>query len=127
MASGKDQSSLFYAGMVGLMDPPRNGCRQSIEIVQNANVSVKMITGDALETATSIGKNYTFLILFFILILGARLNIYKNGDNCLSGIQMDELTEMDLERCIRNVSIFYRVSPRHKVLSDILCKNKFKF
>ncbi|KAL3124146.1 hypothetical protein niasHT_004735 [Heterodera trifolii] len=100
MACGKDMNSLHYAGLVGIMDPPRPGCRQSIETVQNAGVSVKMVTGDALETAISIGT---------------RLNIFNSGDNTLSGAQIDELTDMDLERLIRGVSIFYRSSPRHKL------------
>jgi len=55
MARGSDMRSLYYAGLVGILDPPRPGCRQSIEIVQSAGVSVKMVTGDGLETATSIG------------------------------------------------------------------------
>jgi Ca2+-transporting ATPase len=55
MASGADMNSLYYAGLVGLLDPPRTGCRESIETVQSAGVSVKMITGDSLDTATSIG------------------------------------------------------------------------
>ncbi|KAL3121059.1 hypothetical protein niasHT_005319 [Heterodera trifolii] len=100
MACGKDMNSLHYVGLVGIMDPPRSGCRQSIEMVQNAGVSVKMVTGDALETAISIGT---------------RLNIFNSGDNTLSGAQIDELTDMDLERLIRGVSIFYRSSPRHKL------------
>lgn len=41
--------------MVGIMDPPRPGVAESIEIVQSAGVKVKMVTGDALETACSIG------------------------------------------------------------------------
>uniref|UniRef100_A0A914I672 P-type Ca(2+) transporter n=1 Tax=Globodera rostochiensis TaxID=31243 RepID=A0A914I672_GLORO len=100
MACGKDMYSLYYAGLVGIMDPPRPGCRQSIETVQDAGVSVKMVTGDALETAISIGS---------------RLNIFSSGDNTLSGSQIDELSDMELERLIRGVSIFYRSSPRHKL------------
>lgn len=100
MACGQDMNSLFYAGLVAILDPPRPGCAQSIETVQLASVSVKMVTGDAMETATSIG---------------ARLRIYQPGDACLSGTQMDELSDLELERIIRAVSIFYRSSPRHKL------------
>ncbi|KAF7639066.1 Calcium-transporting ATPase [Meloidogyne graminicola] len=98
MARGSDIRSLYYAGLVGIMDPPRPGCRQSIEIVQSAGVSVKMVTGDGLETATSI-----------------RLGIHQQNDNCLSGPQIDSLTDFELEQCIRSVTIFYRSSPRHKL------------
>lgn len=52
-------NSLYYAGMVGILDPPRPGCRESIEVVQSSGVSVKMITGDSAETASSIGKCLT--------------------------------------------------------------------
>ena len=55
VASGRDMSSLYYAGMVGILDPPRTGCKESVEIVQSAGVLVKMITGDSIETACSIG------------------------------------------------------------------------
>lgn len=51
--------SLSYAGVVGIFDPPRAGCVEAIEVVQEAGVSVKMITGDSLETACSIGKLLT--------------------------------------------------------------------
>uniref|UniRef100_A0A1I8AYW9 Calcium-transporting ATPase n=1 Tax=Meloidogyne hapla TaxID=6305 RepID=A0A1I8AYW9_MELHA len=100
MARGSDMRSLYYAGLVGIMDPPRPGCRQSIEIVQSAGVSVKMVTGDGLETATSIG---------------IRLGLHQQNDNCLSGPQIDDLTDLELEQCIRSVTIFYRASPRHKL------------
>ncbi|KAE9550846.1 hypothetical protein FO519_005950 [Halicephalobus sp. NKZ332] len=100
VASGKDMSSLTYAGLIGILDPPRPGCKDSVEIVQSAGVSVKMITGDARETACSIG---------------ARLQIYHSSDSCLSGEQIDEMTDHDLELVIKSVVIFYRASPRHKL------------
>ncbi|KAI1728840.1 e1-E2 ATPase domain-containing protein [Ditylenchus destructor] len=100
MACGKDMNSLYYVGMVGIMDPPRPGCRESIETVQSAGVNVKMVTGDAIETACNIGL---------------KLNLYRLGDTCLSGTQIDEMSDMDLERVIRPVSIIYRASPRHKL------------
>lgn len=46
---------------------------------------------------------------------GIRLNIFKQGDTTLSGAQIDELSDLDIERLIRAVSIFYRASPRHKL------------
>uniref|UniRef100_A0A914LZI5 Calcium-transporting ATPase n=1 Tax=Meloidogyne incognita TaxID=6306 RepID=A0A914LZI5_MELIC len=100
MARGSDMRSLYYAGLVGILDPPRPGCRQSIEIVQSAGVSVKMVTGDGLETATSIG---------------IRLGLHKQNDNCLSGPQIDDLKDSELEQLIQSVTIFYRASPRHKL------------
>uniref|UniRef100_A0A915DEQ0 Calcium-transporting ATPase n=1 Tax=Ditylenchus dipsaci TaxID=166011 RepID=A0A915DEQ0_9BILA len=100
MACGKDMNSLYYAGCVGILDPPRPGCRESIDTVQSAGVSVKMITGDSQETACSIG---------------ARLHLYQPGMNCLSGAQMDEMSDLNLEKIIKVVTIFYRASPKHKL------------
>ena len=41
--------------------------------------------------------------------------MFKPGDSCLSGAQIDELSDLELERVIRGVAIFYRASPRHKL------------
>nr|CAD2151921.1 unnamed protein product [Meloidogyne enterolobii] len=69
MARGSDMRSLYYDGLVGILDPPSPGCLQLIELVQSAGVSVKMVTGDGLETATSIG---------------IRLGLHRQNDICLS-------------------------------------------
>nr|CTP82031.1 BMA-PMR-1 [Brugia malayi] len=100
LAYGYNERELCYAGMVGIVDPPRPGVAESIEIVQSAGVKVKMVTGDALETACSIG---------------AHLKLFTEGDACLSGFEMDRMTDLDLERVIKSVTIFYRSSPKHKL------------
>jgi len=70
MARGSDMRSLYYDGLVGILDPPSPGCLQLIELVQSAGVSVKMVTGYGLETATSIGIFFSFkFILNFYYIL----------------------------------------------------------
>uniref|UniRef100_A0A915Q3G5 Calcium-transporting ATPase n=1 Tax=Setaria digitata TaxID=48799 RepID=A0A915Q3G5_9BILA len=100
LAHGYSERELFYAGMVGIMDPPRPGVAESIEIVQSAGVKVKMVTGDALETACSIGTH---------------LKLFTEGDICLSGPEIDRMTDLDLERVIKSVTVFYRSSPKHKL------------
>nr|CAD2202699.1 unnamed protein product [Meloidogyne enterolobii] len=100
MARGSDMRSLYYAGLVGILDPPRPGCLQSIEIVQSAGVSVKIVTGYGLETAKSIG---------------IRLGLYKQNIMWLSGPQIDDLKDSELEQLIQSVTIFYKASPRHKL------------
>ncbi|CAK5079868.1 unnamed protein product [Meloidogyne enterolobii] len=107
MARGSDMRSLYYAGLVGILDPPRPGCLQSIEIVQSAGVSVKIVTGYGLETAKSIGIS--------IISLSIRLGLYKQNDICLSGPQIDDLKDSELEQLIQNVTIFYKASSRHKL------------
>lgn len=63
MAIGSDMKSLHYAGFVGIIDPPRDGCRESIEMVKMADVDIKMITGDSVETACSMGSQK--IVIFF--------------------------------------------------------------
>ena len=55
MAYGPDMDNLVFVGMVGIIDPPRPGVRESIQCLKDGCVSVKMLTGDSQETAKAIG------------------------------------------------------------------------
>lgn len=57
MARGESLQELVYMGLVGICDPPRPFVRESIQTLQASGVKVKMVTGDAQETATAIGWN----------------------------------------------------------------------
>lgn len=57
MARGSDLQDLVYMGLVGICDPPREGVREAIQTLLQSGVMVKMVTGDAQETATAIGKH----------------------------------------------------------------------
>lgn len=56
MASGPELGKLTFLGLVGIIDPPRAGVREAVQVLFESGVSVKMITGDALETAVAIGS-----------------------------------------------------------------------
>lgn len=56
IAKGRSFQDLVYLGLVGITDPPRPLVRESIEVLQASGVRVKMVTGDAQETAVAIGK-----------------------------------------------------------------------
>ncbi|CAL2028126.1 unnamed protein product [Caenorhabditis brenneri] len=99
-ARGESMQSLMFLGMIGMMDPPRPGAADAISIVKASGVDVKLITGDAMETAQSIGQS---------------LGILSSSDSCLSGQQVDQMSDQDLELVIRQVTVFYRASPRHKL------------
>lgn len=58
IARGKSFQDLIYIGLVGITDPPRPLVRESIEILRQSGVSVKMVTGDSQETAVAIGKSF---------------------------------------------------------------------
>lgn len=55
LARGSSLQDLIYVGLVGICDPPRPHVRESISILINSGVKVKMVTGDAKETAAAIG------------------------------------------------------------------------
>lgn len=98
-ASGRNMSELVFAGMVGIIDPPRDGVADAILTLQATGTKVKMVTGDAEETAIAIAS---------------RLGLYSVGCQALSGDQIDTLDIGQLEHVIQQVTVFYRVSPRHK-------------
>ena len=55
LARGSSLQDLVYVGMVGICDPPRPNVRESITTLTNGGVTVKMVTGDAKETASAVG------------------------------------------------------------------------
>jgi Ca2+-transporting ATPase len=56
MAKGPTLSELIFVGMVGICDPPRPNVRESIQTLLQSGVQVKLVTGDAQETAVAIGE-----------------------------------------------------------------------
>nr|XP_012226173.1 PREDICTED: calcium-transporting ATPase type 2C member 1 isoform X2 [Linepithema humile]XP_012226174.1 PREDICTED: calcium-transporting ATPase type 2C member 1 isoform X2 [Linepithema humile] len=100
LARGSTLQDLIYVGFVGICDPPRPHVRESISILINSGVKVKMVTGDAKETAAAIAS------MIGLDTLHSRL---------LSGDEIDMMSEHQLEQCINNVSVFYRVTPKHKL------------
>jgi P-type Ca2+ transporter type 2C len=96
-------------GIVGIIDPPRAGVTDSIEILNASGVEVKMITGDAEETARSIG---------------ARLGLDLIGKTCLSGEVIEKMSISELESVVSNVAVFFRTSPRHKLNIIKALKNR---
>lgn len=62
LAKGKSLQDLVYMGIVGITDPPRPLVRESIEILRQSGVRVKMVTGDSQETAVAVGMYMYFFI-----------------------------------------------------------------
>ncbi|XP_067052107.1 calcium-transporting ATPase type 2C member 1-like isoform X2 [Acropora muricata] len=100
LAEGEDLHQLTFLGMVGLLDPPRPGVRDAVSTLLDSGVQVKMLTGDAKETALTIAE-----------ILG----LHTKGRLALSGEELETLDSFQLGDAVDQASVFYRVSPRHKV------------
>lgn len=118
-AFGSTMQSLTYAGIVGILDPPRPGVRESIQTVLGAGVLVKMITGDAEDTACTIGTAnlMTFIVASSSVCLytASRVGLFAYGSSSLSGDQIDKMSDHELEAVIGSVCVFYRAGPKHKL------------
>ncbi|KAK7791810.1 hypothetical protein R5R35_005115 [Gryllus longicercus] len=100
MARGNSLQDLVYMGLVGICDPPRPFVRESIQTLIQSGVMVKLVTGDAQETATAVAS--------MIGLDTIHLQV-------MSGDQIDTMSEHQFEQIVGNVSVFYRVTPRHKL------------
>ncbi|XP_050397748.2 calcium-transporting ATPase type 2C member 1 isoform X2 [Patella vulgata] len=100
MAYGPELNNLVFVGMVGIIDPPREGVREAVWTLLSSGVSIKMLTGDSEETAKAVG---------------ARLGLYSSGAASLSGDTLEKMELNDLRKIINQVGVFYRVTPRHKL------------
>jgi magnesium-transporting ATPase (P-type) len=93
------QDSLVLLGLVGLIDPPRQGAIESITKCHQAGIDVKMITGDHAVTSSAIGKQ-----------LGL-----QNSDKVLTGQDLDKISDAQLKSIVCDTGIFARTSPEHKL------------
>ena len=94
------ESNLTYIGMVGMIDPPREEAKEAVKKCKKAGIKTVMITGDHKITATAIAKE---------------LGILENEEEAITGTELEEMSQEDLEKNIRNYSVYARVSPEHKV------------
>lgn len=86
LARGHSMQDLVYLGIVGICDPPRPRVREAISTLQNAGVTVKLVTGDAKETATAVGWYTFFLSLNYQLTnsVHPQLENPRPGQSCYS-------------------------------------------
>lgn len=102
MASGPDPDALIFVGFQGMMDPPRPGVAAAIAQLHAGGIQVVMITGDSEQTAMSIARQ-----------LGIRVNSGPSG--CMTGKDIDLLSQRQLSDRITGVGVFARTTPRHKM------------
>ena len=94
------EKNLVFVGLIGMIDPPREGVKEAVRDCRNAGIKTVMITGDHIYTAKAIAKE---------------LDILKAGDKAITGAELDKMTQTQLERDIKSYSVFARVTPEHKV------------
>ena len=94
------EHDLTFIGVCGMIDPPRPEVMESIKTCKSAGIRTVMITGDHLVTAITIAKE---------------LGIYEEGNNAISGDELDEMTDDELDKVVSNTTVYARVSPKHKL------------
>ena len=94
------ENNLTFIGMVGMIDPPRQEAKVAVEKCKTAGIKTVMITGDHKITATAIARE---------------LGILENDDEAITGQDLENMTDEELEKNVRHYSVYARVSPEHKV------------
>jgi len=94
------ESDLIYVGMVGMIDPPRVEAKEAVSKCKRAGIKTVMITGDHKITAIAIAKE---------------LGILEKDDEAVTGAELEKMSQEDLEKNVKNYSVYARVSPEHKV------------
>lgn len=94
------EKNLIFAGLIGMIDPPRPEVKKAVETCVHAGIKPVMITGDHGLTAKAIAQE---------------LGIYKQGDLLMTGEELEKMPQEALCEQIQQYSVFARVSPEHKV------------
>ena len=94
------ENDLIFVGLIGMIDPPREGVKEAVQNCKRAGIKTVMITGDHIVTAKAIARE---------------INILEKDDLAITGDELDKLSKKELEKNIGKYSVFARVSPEHKV------------
>ena len=96
----QDEKDLVFCGLVGMIDPPRSEAIEAIRTCKSAGIRAVMITGDYRETAAAIAR---------------KLGIISTEKEVLTGAELNRMDDAQLNKAVKTVSVFARVSPEHKV------------
>lgn len=94
------ENGLTFLGLIGMIDPPRPEAKRAVEVCKQAGIKAIMITGDHIATASAIAKE---------------LGILCDGDRAITGKELDLMTDEELDREVKNIAVYARVSPENKI------------
>ena len=95
----KEENNLSFAGILGMIDPPRESVKKSVLLCKNAGIRPIMITGDSIDTATAIAKD---------------VGIISNDNEAILGSELDKYNDKELKNIVKKYSVYARVNPSHK-------------
>jgi Ca2+-transporting ATPase len=98
--SGELEQHLTLLGLVGMMDPPRDGVKEAVRACAEAQVRAVMITGDHKLTAVAIATE---------------LGLWDDGSVALTGTELEAMSDHDLEERLESVRVFARVTAAQKL------------
>lgn len=98
--SFEDEKDFIFLGLTAMMDPPREESKDAVESCIKAGIKPVMITGDHKITASAIAK---------------QIGILKDESEAIEGVELEKLSEQELKDSIKNISVYARVSPEHKI------------
>lgn len=94
------EEGMAFAGIVGMIDPPREESQQAVKEARAAGIRPIMITGDHALTATAIAKE---------------IDIFREGDKAMTGAEMQDISDEEFNEHIEDYSVYARVSPEDKI------------
>ncbi len=94
------EKDMIFVGLLGLSDPPRNSAIESIKICESAGIRLIMMTGDNPSTARAVAR---------------RIGILKDGTEMLTGAQLNDMSEEELEADLEKYTVYARITPDDKV------------
>ena len=94
------ENNLIFIGVAGSMDPPRPEVKDAVMKCKLAGIKPVMITGDHKNTALAIAKS---------------INICNSDDQAYTGEELEKISDDELEKAVKKVRVFARVSPNHKL------------
>ena len=100
LTSEELENNLNFMGLVGMIDPPRPEVKVAVATCRRAGIKPVMITGDHVVTASAIAKE---------------LGILEDGDMAITGTELDNMNDTELDSKVTKISVYARVSPENKI------------
>lgn len=98
-AQHEAESGMIFLGLVGMIDPPRPETLPAIKLCKQAGIKIAMITGDHKITAEAIARD---------------LGLIEAESIVMTGIELDKMSDDELDRVVDRVHVYARISPEHK-------------